>query len=572
MFTVKDLMNLPMMSEAKVLSASSVLESRAIESVSVIEIPVENFVRRNEFVLTTAIGCGDHPKEFERFVWEVQKSEATALAVAVGRHVHHIPADVLRFAEKHGFPIIELPWEIRFADVMQAVLDELHNWHRSVLKRSEEVQKHLLDLFMRGADLTEIAEDVGRKTGYPAVISDDKGAVRAASQHSTAHLAKWREHYTQAITDSLSWNALPAPQHLALTNLSYLSMEDTTLLRLEIRSGGKMFGYLLLLLPSESPQTAWLTNDHAHVLRHAATVAALWFQREHTIKETELRYRGDFVWSLAKGEIDSWDMVLSRAKTLQYNLSLPYVCLLGFPENMESRFQGDKTYKETYEQWLHMMIGEIEQHIAQVGINLQRRVMHTYHSGHFIVFLEVPPERISDAVNSFIHQLENRFSSLLPGLVMSWGIGDQHAGVKTFSESYDAARLALDIGRSLKGPGHRSTYTDTGIYRALHSLAKNRDIRESALSTVRPLADYDSQRDADLIPTLVAYIRNLGNISQTARMLNLHRQSLLYRLRKIESLTNRSLLDPDDLFLLDLSIKLWKIGLAQGDHSDSSLP
>ena len=40
------------------------------------------------------------------------------------------------------------------------------------------------------------------------------------------------------------------------------------------------------------------------------------------------------------------------------------------------------------------------------------------------------------------------------------------------------------------------------------------------------------------------------------RELNLHRQSLLYRLKKIEALTNRSLSNTDDLFLLNLSIRL----------------
>lgn len=64
----------------------------------------------------------------------------------------------------------------------------------------------------------------------------------------------------------------------------------------------------------------------------------------------------------------------------------------------------------------------------------------------------------------------------------------------------------------------------------------------------------------DLIGTFIAYNQFHGNVSQTARSLNLHRQSLLYRLRKIESLTGLSLIDPDDLFLLDLSIKIWKIG------------
>lgn len=77
------------------------------------------------------------------------------------------------------------------------------------------------------------------------------------------------------------------------------------------------------------------------------------------------------------------------------------------------------------------------------------------------------------------------------------------------------------------------------------------------MSTILPLVEYDEKREMDLINTFIVYNENAGNVSQAARVLNLHRQSLLYRLRKIESLTNLSLTNPDDVFLLDFSIKIW---------------
>lgn len=55
----------------------------------------------------------------------------------------------------------------------------------------------------------------------------------------------------------------------------------------------------------------------------------------------------------------------------------------------------------------------------------------------------------------------------------------------------------------------------------------------------------------------MVYNKYNSNVSQTSRALNLHRQSLLHRLRNIEQLTGLSLLDADDLFLLELSVRLW---------------
>ena len=60
----------------------------------------------------------------------------------------------------------------------------------------------------------------------------------------------------------------------------------------------------------------------------------------------------------------------------------------------------------------------------------------------------------------------------------------------------------------------------------------------------------------DLVRTLVEFIKCNGNSSLAARNLHLNRQSLLYRLKKIESLTGMSLNQRKDLFLLELFTRI----------------
>jgi PucR family transcriptional regulator, purine catabolism regulatory protein len=296
-------------------------------------------------------------------------------------------------------------------------------------------------------------------------------------------------------------------------------------------------------------------------LQHALTALALWFQREDAIEETKTHLKDEFVWSLAKGEIEDWDKAATRAKSFNYNIHLPYVCILSIPENMETLFNRSASGGITYDHWLFDQICLLEEQMIEAGEMLKRKVMTTYHQEHFVIFLETDTDRVHESIGEYLNLVEKKVKNLLPGLVMSWGIGENHAGVKTFSQSYNDARIALYIGRRQKGPGHRSTYANTGIFRALFALSKNPEMEEIALSTIGSLIDYENQRGLDLIHTLTMYIRHKGNISQTSRALNLHRQSLVYRLRKIESLTGRSLENPDDLFLLDLSIKLWTTGM-----------
>jgi purine catabolism regulator len=63
------------------------------------------------------------------------------------------------------------------------------------------------------------------------------------------------------------------------------------------------------------------------------------------------------------------------------------------------------------------------------------------------------------------------------------------------------------------------------------------------LDLLEPLRHYDHKHNGDLLKTLSAYLRHGGNSVQTANALFIHRNSLRYRLSRIQALIS---LDPDD--------------------------
>ena len=151
LLTLKDVLGIDILKDSKVLTAKEYLDKKNVDSISVIEIPVDNFVRKNEFVLSTAIGCSDDPQLFREFVHDVIRSEAAALAIAKGHYVQHIPEEVLQLAQSEKFPIIEIPWELRFSDIIHQVLSEINHWQRVAVKQSEDLQEGVAtSLFAKG--------------------------------------------------------------------------------------------------------------------------------------------------------------------------------------------------------------------------------------------------------------------------------------------------------------------------------------------------------------------------------------------------------------------------------------
>jgi PucR family transcriptional regulator, purine catabolism regulatory protein len=556
-----DILQLEIMKDAKVLAGAKLINERFVQWVSAIEMPVESFVRKNEFVLTTAIGCGHDLEEFEKFVQDVIDSEASALAVAVGRHIYDIPKEVLEMAEKKNFIIIELPWEVRFSNVIEEVMLKLNNVSYEESRRSEKVQQELLNLILKEADLDCISSYLHEHLGFPVIITDQTGTIHAQSKEIPNLLENWKGYVVKGIIPARKTMSLSSHDPM-IQKIQMINIEEYCIVQLPvIQVQGNTQDYLFVIMPVDVSLNCFLTEYTVNVLEHAATTIALWFSRKNAVEETKIKLHDSFITELINGEYHSLEQANSRAEIVGYNLKLPYLCIIGAPENLHELFKKRKLPAEAYQQWSESMIHYIKEEIFYAAKSLNKEVMITYQEEKLLVFLEIPLDNKNESITNFLDLVDRRMKNLLPNVIISWGIGNYNEDISGFKESYQNAKIALNVGRNKKGIGSRVTYKNTRVDRLLLNLFQNPDMKEIIMSTIEPLVEYNNQRDLDLIETISTYNYYQGNVSQTARALFLHRQSLLYRLRKVEELTGLSLVDPDDLFLLDLSIKTWKMGI-----------
>ncbi len=71
---------------------------------------------------------------------------------------------------------------------------------------------------------------------------------------------------------------------------------------------------------------------------------------------------------------------------------------------------------------------------------------------------------------------------------------------------------------------------------------------------VEPLVRYDRERGSDLVRTLRMYFACGANASEAADKLFLHRNSMLYRLARIEKLSGADLKNPGAGLILQLGL------------------
>lgn len=99
-------------------------------------------------------------------------------------------------------------------------------------------------------------------------------------------------------------------------------------------------------------------------------------------------------------------------------------------------------------------------------------------------------------------------------------------------------------------------YDDIGLYNYLLILKNKTDVSQYVLEVIRPLLN---QKNTELLETLETYINERGNVTQVGKKLYLQRRTVTYRLKKITELLNVDLNNSEDLFLLQFSLKIYKL-------------
>ncbi|WP_068269779.1 PucR family transcriptional regulator [Aldersonia kunmingensis] len=93
----------------------------------------------------------------------------------------------------------------------------------------------------------------------------------------------------------------------------------------------------------------------------------------------------------------------------------------------------------------------------------------------------------------------------------------------------------LAVARAHERGAKSATYGDDDGRNFLPSSVE--DLRHLVRSTLGPLIDHDRANDGDLLESVRVFLRNDGVWQTSADALNIHRQTLVYRLKKVEQLT-----------------------------------
>lgn len=281
-------------------------------------------------------------------------------------------------------------------------------------------------------------------------------------------------------------------------------------------------------------------------------LTAVLIDREATEIESDLRVRGELLLELLVERGAPTGSVFRAAERFGMDLGMEHLVVLWDLDDFAQAVRGAGFSEIGILRFKRDIAKRLEQG-AQV---LFGRAWILPHSDEFVL---VAQARSGDWPPSRITQLARNLQASVAPLLgprdvrgISAGVGFTYSGALGLRKSFDEAHEALLVGRSQFGPGNVTHFKDLGLHRFLYGWFDSPRSRSLAQDFLQPLLSDDTQGRRQLLTTLRAYLEARGRISVAAKQLGIHRNSLRYRLERIQELLNVDLDDPNVQIVLQL--------------------
>ena len=153
-----------------------------------------------------------------------------------------------------------------------------------------------------------------------------------------------------------------------------------------------------------------------------------------------------------------------------------------------------------------------------------------------------------------VHEIHHRLAPLCRDYCLYAGISAPVTGIQEWNAAYYQAGAALDHAFRLRSEKWILAFPECALAHILKTLPLPLTPGHLIAPELLDLMAYDKENDTPYFDTLREYLLKERDIPQTSQTLIIHRTTLLYRLKKIQSLIRINLEDPWQRLYLTLSL------------------
>lgn len=448
---------------------------------------------------------------------------------------------LLALAESEGLPVLQLPAGSRIREVERVALGMLLDRQGHLERRGAQLYDQLMQLVSANAGLEDIINEIGVTLNKTVVLQDKNLGVKfhrvvtsfAGQWDSILDLLKDRRSMPDALSDRHK-----LPRHGASSFSQHLPDRSLSRLIAPIITQGVGRGYLSVIVGGEGGDP--FDEVDRMVVHHGAVICGLEMARAKAISEVQKKLRGDFLSSLISGDLPESE-IQAEGDRFGHDMNLPHLAIV-------MQWYGEKRPSGRR---LETLVNGVVSRMGAATLSYLR-------DDQMRVFYGTDNRDPVDAARKFAGEIQAAAQREFKDLHLAIGIGTVASKVWDWRASYREAAHAADIARRLAS--NEPMYAgDLGVYTLLTRSDFREDLRALRDKMIGNLLKYDERQRADLLQTLEEFFKSHGNYTQTAEALSVHRNTLFYRMTRIQEITGLDLTQPDVRLAVHLSLKIHRL-------------
>lgn len=443
-------------------------------------------------------------------------------------------------ANAYGMPVLILPAGSRIRLVEKAVVSLLVDRKGQIERRGTQVYRQLTQISSRNEGMAEIINAMARLTNKSVAVQDKRLRILYNSvQPQFAALWDDIEQFLRKV-DNLPVELQDRLRVVEIDNPVLMqSLPTPGIARLVAPIVTKDIGrgYLSII--------GWdneLDDVDTLVAEHGAAACALEMAKAKAVSDTEKRLRGTFLDRLLIGDVSQQE-ALRQGERFEHDMSQIHIAIV-------MSWQGDTSFSTRRLETLVNTVVSSQRADALVWQREREEEVLIFHA----TSLKAPIDSSLKLARAVSAELQRQH----PSAHIAIGLGQPARDIAGWRSSYRDAVQALDLARRLQTD--QPLYIgDLGVYQLILSLSDREKLLAFCDKTLGALLEYDLRQHADLVKTLEAFFTCHGNLSQTAETLIVHRNTLLYRMNRINEIAEIDLNRPETRLALHLALTIRRL-------------
>ena len=450
--------------------------------------------------------------------------QGVAGAAVLGR----VSPEARRVADARALPLFALTAGLPLDQVEQQVLRYIVDQRAELHERAQDLHRQLSELALAGRGLPALLARLHELTGVPVVLERESGLDYVGAGRLAESVAGLIAQERPALEEWLREVPLSAfDPPVALRPLA----NGQARLIAPILVQGSIAGFLSLL-----GSDGELGEMHRLAVGRAAHACAIELVRARAARDARDEVEEELLDVLTAGRPGTHQAARERAKRKGFDVDANYLVIAAEPvePGLAPRIRA------AWERQLATM---------RLSALVRERGEAT------LALVSLAGRRAPDA-RSVVDHL-HRAARVSANTPVALGYGGVRSGASEVAAGAREAEQALTMGRRLFGPDSATAFNDLGLYRllyALQPLPETRAFRDEALARLRA-----KDRGGVLLQTLGAYLATNGSPTDAADRLHLHRNTVLYRLGRIEDLLGVDLRNAEVRLSLHLALKIGEV-------------